>query len=98
MFKTILMAGGAAAIVTLSACADEYYDDGYSPHRAYYSAYDPYDVWYDGYYGPYVSGYWGSGGIYFYSDTAGVWHGDRDGHFRHESWVGARGFHSMRRP
>jgi hypothetical protein len=96
MLKVLLMAGAATAIVGLSACAE--YDDGYYPHRAYYSAADPYDVWYDGYYGPYTSGYWGEGGIYFYSDSAGVWHGDRDGHFRHGRWGGATGYRSIHRP
>jgi len=98
MLKMMLFASGAAAVMLLSAC--ETYDDGYgySGHRYYSDVSSPYDVWYDGYYGPYLGGYWGTDGVFFYSDRTGNWLRDDAGHFRHDRWAGARGFRVVPRP
>lgn len=94
MLKLSALLGAASAVLLLSACADDEYAYG---HRHYASA-DSYDVYYDGFYGPYVDGYWGDGDVFFYSDTHGGWIRDDARHFRHERWEGARGFHSGHRP
>ena len=54
---------------------------GYYP--AYGYGWDPYDVWYDGFYGPYSNGYWATDGFFWYQGGDHRWHrGDHD-HFHH---------------
>jgi hypothetical protein len=94
MLKATVLMGAAATVLLLSACADDAYYDG---HR-HYADVGNYDVWYDGFYGPYVDGYWGDGDVFFYSDPHGGFLRDDAHHFRHERWEGARGFHAGRHP
>ncbi len=68
-----------------AGCADDYGGSvGYG--ASYYGPgyYGPGDVYYDGFYGPYPGGYWGDGGIFFYSDGHGRHHRDDGHHFRHQ--------------
>ncbi len=83
---------GAMALVLLSGC---YYPYGYYDRYGSYNG-GPYgyDTWYDGYYGPYYGGYWGPEGDFYYYDSDRRWHRDRDRHFRHEDFAGARQYHS----
>jgi hypothetical protein len=79
-----------SAIILLTAgCAD--YDDRYAE-----GAPGPeYDVYYDGYFGPYPGGYWGDDGYFYYSDDHGGYLRDDAHHFRHERFGNARPFVSQ---
>jgi hypothetical protein len=95
MKRTLIsLALAAVAPLGLAACANGYtgldvgygYAGGYG-YPGYYPAFgygwDPYDVWYDGFYGPYYNGYWGTDGFFWYQGGDHRWHrGDRD-HFHH---------------
>ncbi|HSV02756.1 MAG TPA: hypothetical protein VLI41_06075 [Phenylobacterium sp.] len=85
----------------LSACADDYYgyngygynDYGYPGYSSYYAG----DVYYDGFYGPYASGYWGPNDVFFFSRRAGgPFIADRRHHFRHRFDAGSRRFGDTR--
>lgn len=73
--------------------SDRYaYDDGYGYRNGYYNdGYDegygsPYDVWYDGYYGPIDDGYWAGDGYFYYSTGRNRdWHRGESGHFRRDA-------------
>jgi len=86
--KTILLALACAGAAPLAGCAYGYGYDGYGYYGAGYGAAwnsYPYDVWYDGYYGPFYDGYWGTDGFFYYRPYAhdGHYHrGDGD-HFHH---------------
>ncbi|HEX7710323.1 MAG TPA: hypothetical protein VF418_05250 [Sphingomonadaceae bacterium] len=56
-----------------------YYGDRYGYDDGYYGS--PYDVWYDGYYGPIEDGYWGGDGYFWYSSGRDWRRGDGN-HFR----------------
>src|SRR6059058_2763486 len=46
-------------------------------------------IWYDDFYGPVYSGYWGADGMYHYQTAAnGPWVVDRAGHFRRAAVTG----------
>ena len=84
------LAIGVLSLVALSGCY--YYGDGYYG-RYGYNGYNrgPYsDAWYDGSYGPYYGGYWGSEGDFYYYDADRRYHRDYNHHFRHERFEGAR--------
>jgi hypothetical protein len=58
-----------------------------TPHIPYgerVAASDYYDVYYDGAYGPYTDGYWGTDGNYWYLSglSSSIWARDGGGHFR----------------
>jgi hypothetical protein len=54
---------------------------------------DYYDGYYDGAYGPFVDGYWGGDGAFWYMDRDRALHRDEGGHFRHSE---AGGFNHVR--
>jgi hypothetical protein len=86
--------GAAAASLLLAGCADEGY---YGTGPGYgYDYYGPSDVWYDGYYGPYVGGYWDSD-IFVFTDRGGRRVRDSGGHFRRERFEGAQRYQSSPR-
>jgi hypothetical protein len=86
---------GLGAVLTLSACAGDYYGPGPGAGPIAYDAY------YDDAYGPFYDGYWGPGDVFFYS--RGPHHryiADRGHHFMH-AMPGAGGpgnFHPVRGP
>ncbi|MFM5894122.1 MAG: hypothetical protein ACKOQM_06775 [Novosphingobium sp.] len=92
--KRSLMAGGLAlAVLPLAGCYDDYGGGyGYSRPHSYSSYYPRSYGWYDGYYGPVHSGYWGPGGYYYYRMHArDRWRRDEGWHFRrgdrpHGNW------------
>jgi hypothetical protein len=92
--KRFMLIGAAASGLLLAGCADEgYYGAGYGydysgPGYGYDYA-GPADVWYDGYYGPYLDGYWGDGGVFFFRSSDGSFRRDGNGHFRSQSFSGA---------
>jgi len=92
MNKLAIAICGATAAIALCGCAGGYYDHG----ARYASAAGPYDVWYDGFYGPYGAGYW-DGEAFFFRDRAGRFTRDDGNHFRREQFASARGFRSMPR-
>ena len=94
MNKLAIAICGATAANALGGCAGDYYDHG----PGYASAAGPYDVWYDGFYGPYSAGYWGDGGVFFFRDRAGHFTRDDGNHFRRGRFASARGFRSMPAP
>lgn len=67
MKRFLELAGIAAAILSVSACADGIYSGGGD-----WGGPVAYDGWYDGYYGDVYDGYWGSDGAFYYR------HGDND--------------------
>jgi hypothetical protein len=56
MTKLPLIFGAAAATMLLAACASDEYAYGPENGAVNVAFVGPYDVWYDGYYGPYVGG------------------------------------------
>lgn len=60
MKRTLSALALGLAVLPLAAC----YDDGYSVGMSWQSR--PYDVWYDGFYGPIYDGYWGLDGFFYY--------------------------------
>jgi hypothetical protein len=97
--RTILLIGAAAAAgLMIAGCADEgYYGGGYGAVGYGYDYAGPSEVWYDGYYGPYVDGYWDTGGVFFYRDNGGAYHRDTGGHFRNRSFQGSQRYRSSSR-
>jgi hypothetical protein len=91
MNRILLALGFGAAVIGLSACAEDY---GGPRH---YAAYDHnpigYDGFYDGYYGPFYDGYWGDGGFYYSTGEGRPYVRDDGNHFRHESGAGMTPFH-----
>ena len=80
------LAAGAIALVALSGCYGNGYDDqyGYNNGPGY-----SYDSWYDGYYGPYYGGYWGAQGEFYYYGADRRYHRDYNRHFRRQQFAGA---------
>ena len=87
---SLMLAAIAAGCEAGSYQEADYYGPGY------YGPYD--DVYYDGFYGPYPGGYWGDGGIFFYSDGNGHYDRDDGNHFRHRAFPQAQHFHASPRP
>lgn len=81
--KNLMVAIGAALLA--SACV-AYGPDGYLE----------YDGYYDGYYGPYSTGYWGIDGFFYYSDR-GQYVRDDGHHYRHQQFNGGRRFQGEHR-
>lgn len=54
------------------------------PYGARVAANDFYDVYYDGYYGPFTDGYWGTDGRFWHQtgSESSNWAADEGGHFR----------------
>jgi hypothetical protein len=75
--------------VLLAGCASTYYagDYGHGP-----VAVVGYDGYYDDYYGPFVDGYWGADGGFYYRGPDHHYHRDVGGHF---SRVAAQGMHPV---
>jgi hypothetical protein len=87
MKPSALMLGALGALTILSGCGGAY---GY--REAAFNG--PDDVWYDGAYGPYVDGYWGPDDGFYYRGHDGAFVRDTGGHFRHQRFSGAHGFHA----
>jgi len=82
--------GAAAVALLLAGCADM---GGYG-HRNYAAMSIDYDGYYDNYYGPINDGYWGSDGVFWYSNARG--HGyqrDDAHHVRRDSATGFSTLH-----
>ncbi|MDE2184100.1 MAG: hypothetical protein KGJ78_13865 [Alphaproteobacteria bacterium] len=94
--KTALLAAAVAAAVLFAAGCETEYGEGYG--GGYYAA-EPgdWDVYYDGFYGPYAGGYWGDDDFFYYEDEDGGYRRDVDHHFRRAPFTHARGFHSSPR-
>lgn len=62
------------------------YNDRYGYDNGYYGS--PYDVWYDGYYGPIGDGYWAGDGYFWYATSRDGrdWRRGDPGHFRREAY------------
>ena len=100
--RKLLVLAAAAGALSLGACATNggYAGGGYGYDYAS-GAYDyagPADVWYDGYYGPYVDGYWASGGQFFYKDSRGGYHRDSSRHFQNHEFSGGQHLMAGHRP
>jgi hypothetical protein len=94
MKKLACLLIGAAAIVSVAACADDYYGEGYGHASPYY-----YDGYYDDFYGPAYGGYWGSDGFFYYQQNGRdrTYIRDDGRHFRRDAATGYHSFH-MRDP
>ena len=78
----IFMSSSIAAAFLLSGCVVEPAPHPYYAPTPYYPAVAPApaDAYYDGYYGPYVDGYW-NGGVYVFFGNDHRWHRDDGRHF-----------------
>lgn len=95
MKKLFLCTIGLSALAFVG-CADDYAGEGYYGSSGGVSmGVGP--VWYDGFYGPYPTGYW-DGDVFLYSDRHGRFLRDEGNHFRHERFEHARRYRSMRHP
>ena len=54
---------------------------------------DYYDGYYDGAYGPFVDGYWGGDGAFWYQGGDRAFHRDEGGHFAHSAGAGMNHVH-----
>ena len=86
---TPVFGAAATAIILLTGCAS-----GGGAGGAYVAGNGGYDVWYDGFYGPYPGGYWDGDGFLYYSDRDRGYHRDDGNHFRHDQFDGGNGFRS----
>jgi hypothetical protein len=87
MKRTAFVLGALGALTILSGCGG-----GYGYREAAFNG--PDDVWYDGSYGAYSDGYWGPDAAFYYRGGDGAFIRDTGGHFRHERFSGARGYHA----
>jgi hypothetical protein len=87
----VKIALAAAAALSMTACAD-----GYRYHPAGYAAGDYVDGYYDDFYGPFDTGYWGSDDVFMYRGADHQFHRDDAGHFRHAGGDGYHSFHGQR--
>jgi hypothetical protein len=88
--KLASVALAAAAAVSMTACADTY---GHHDHYvAGYGVGIYADGYYDNFYGPVDTGYWGDDGVFMYRGSDQQYHRDDSGHFRKES---AQGYHAV---
>ena len=62
-------------------------------HVAVASGPDYYDGYYDGAYGPFVDGYWGGDGAFWYMGGDRAFHRDEGGHFHREAGTGFNHVH-----
>jgi hypothetical protein len=88
-FVKIVLA--ASAVLSMTACAGGY---GYGHHGGYASN-DFVDGYYDDFYGPFDTGYWGPDDVFMYRGGDHQFHRDEGGHFRHG---GGQGFHTFHGP
>jgi hypothetical protein len=103
------LAAIALAAIPLAGCATDgygygygngYYGGDYGDRYAYSDGYygSPYDVWYDGYYGPIDSGYWGGDGYFYYTTgNSRDWRRGETGPFRREAYGNYRHYQFPRR-
>jgi hypothetical protein len=92
MKRVLLAAAAVAALVSLGACADDYYGPRHGP--GFYEHHPvAYDGFYDGYYGTVYDGYWGDGGYYYSMREGGPYLHDDGGHFRQDAGPGFNAFH-----
>ena len=77
-----------------AACADDVYGRGIISWSSY-----PYYGWYNGYYGPFYDGYWGTDGYYYFRLSAAErrYRRDRARHFRREAVRNDRRFRRFER-
>jgi hypothetical protein len=94
MNKYVLIAASILVLTVAAGCGDDY-DNGEYADNGYAVVAPDYDVYYDGFYGPYPGGYWGDDGYFYYSDDHGGYLRDDGHHFRHERFEGARRFVSQ---
>jgi hypothetical protein len=89
MRKLAALLISAAALVTISACADTY-----GPGYGVASSERYNDGYYDGYYGQPIGGYWASDGYYYYRPATGQpYVRDDSRHFRRDQGDGFQPFH-----
>lgn len=81
----------AAAALSMTACADM---DGHHDHFAHADSYAGVyaDGYYDDFYGPVDTGYWGDDGAFMYRGADQQFHRDDAGHFRKDA---AQGYHTV---
>jgi hypothetical protein len=89
MKKLATVALAAAAAVSMTACADMY---GHHDRYAYAGDGVYADGYYDDFYGPVDTGYWGDDGVFMYRGADQQYHRDDSGHFRKQT---AQGYHSV---
>jgi hypothetical protein len=100
-FITLIPITGLAVLI-LGGCA--YRDDGYRNHNRMgvsVSSGEHYNGYYDGSYGAFNDGYWGSDGAFYYVDGQRTWRRDDGNHFRRDMgdgdrWVRIRGSGAQR--
>ena len=92
VIKLIKVAFAAAAIAFTAGCATHGKSVALGVEAPYVGY--PYDGYYDGFYGPYLSGYWGADGFFYYGDGHGRYHRDDGHHFSHEALGGFHGVHT----
>lgn len=82
MKRTVAAIALGLAATLPSACANDIYGRGVVSWSSY-----PYYGWYDGFYGPFYDGYWGTDGFFYFRLTIGdtVFRRDRERHFRREA-------------
>lgn len=86
--KPLAIALAAAGL--LSACAGAYAGGSFADFGP--------DAWYDGFYGPYAGGYWGSEGRFYYGDGHHGFRPDMAGHFQHHGGGGFAHVHGSGGP
>lgn len=95
MKRMLLALALTGALTGLGACADSYYGGDNGPRHYRYYDHNPvsYEGYYDGYYGRVHDGYWGDGGVFYYSTGEGQpYVVDRGRHFRRDAYEGYRPF------
>ena len=90
----LLFLAAAASMLAVTGCASDGY---YGGAGAGYNSSDASDVWYDNYYGPYVDGYWGPGGAFYFRAQDGHYYPDKADHFRSTEFTGAQRFTARHR-
>lgn len=104
--RVLSLAVGSALLLGLTGCIGYYRPGYYDPYYGYDGPYDDCDGYddcddeadylgyYDGYYGPFIGGYWADDGFfYYYSDRSRRYHRDELRHYRRHSFEGGKAFH-----
>ena len=81
-----------ATAALMSGCAGEYMAAGGGSDEIDVAP-QGYNAWYDGYYGPFMNGYWGADGAFYYRIMGGRYLRDDSDHFRRSP---AAGFQAVR--